>query len=121
VISCCFKDGEKCFCNNILDFPDHNFFDPCTSSDVSSCIQVVVGIDNAANEKHVTVYPNPCTDRLTIEGEGIQSTTLYDIMGKRASETTTSKTINMHNHPQGIYMLRIQGDNFITTKQIIKQ
>lgn len=54
------------------------------------------------NEFRVDLYPNPCTDHLTVDGELIQLVTIVDMAGKVVL-STTSKQIDVSALDKGIY------------------
>ena len=66
----------------------------------------------------LTVYPNPTDDLLYIElsGAGIATVALYDLQGRMVysqnpsnspTEHSPTATVNMHNIPAGVYLLRV--------------
>jgi hypothetical protein len=72
----------------------------------------------------VRVYPNPTRGELIIEmgdmGYGICDIEIFDIMGKKVSHLTISHPISISHLPAGMYFLRIQTENGMITKKIIK-
>ncbi len=72
------------------------------------------GIDDAQNE-NVAVYPNPVTDRLFVEGEGVRRVEIFNSIGQQmalqAVDNEPSASISMSDFPAGIYVVRILKDN----------
>ncbi|MBP7497235.1 MAG: SBBP repeat-containing protein [Bacteroidales bacterium] len=84
------------------------------------------------------LYPNPCTDELTINVSHFQNVkhliTVYDIHGtvvfqtqspqnsqpQTAHNAQTTITINTRSFPPGLYLVRIQSPNSTTTRKFIK-
>ncbi|MBP7496826.1 MAG: SBBP repeat-containing protein [Bacteroidales bacterium] len=84
------------------------------------------------------LYPNPCTDELTINVSHFQNVkhliTVYDIHGTAIYQTQsiqntqtqtshnaqTTITINTRSFPPGLYLTRIQSPNSTTTRKFIK-
>ena len=62
--------------------------------------------DNAAEVK---VYPNPANDKVHVEGEGIESVALFDLLGNclRNMDFNTSNTLNVSGLSKGIYVLML--------------
>lgn len=68
---------------------------------------------NESNYVSYSVYPNPCTDRLTIRGEAARIT-LYTMMGQKMMEInkgTESIELPMQNLPSGLYIVNIRSLN----------
>ena len=74
--------------------------------------------DITAHDAALTVYPNPTDDLLYIElsGAGIATIALYDLRGRTiysqnlsnsSTEYSPTATVNMHNVPAGVYVLRV--------------
>jgi hypothetical protein len=114
---CCHKDGEL-----VYQYNAQTILYPSWISLVDSCRVSLENIEKIDVEPLINVSPNPCTNFLTIEGKGVQSASLYDIMGKKVAENNSAtKIFNTGKLPKGIYLLRISGNNFIATRQIIKR
>lgn len=106
---CCHKDGELIYHKTVPGHPDEN------------CIIPYVGIENSAVESSVSVYPNPCSDWIRIEGDNIQSACLYDILGSVIMDNVdVHSPINLSSLPHGVYLLRVANGNTLLTKTIIK-
>ncbi len=73
-----------------------------------------VGI-NENEMAEINVYPVPAKDMLNIEGEGIKSVTICDIVGKEIAEYNndgeTSMSISVDNFKSGSYLLVIKDEN----------
>ena len=68
----------------------------------------------------VAMYPNPVSDRLTVQAANLQSVEVYNLMGQLVM-TTTSSVIDMAELNQGIYFVRVMTDGKAITKRIVKQ
>jgi len=69
------------------------------------------GVDEAAWEKMISIYPNPAQDQLHINSElRIESVSLFEINGQQKMRTVDCGydcSVNLDNYPDGIYILRI--------------
>ena len=67
-----------------------------------------MGIEEAQN-LGVNIYPNPAKDMVIVEGEGIESVTLYDMLGNclHSLDYSTGKELNMSGLPLGTYVLKL--------------
>lgn len=87
-------------------------------------------MDMANNTDSWIVYPNPATDKVSIESidasAELKSVDIYDITGKRLKsinyETfSQTKSIDIADLPSGMYVLTIQTDKAVITKKFMKQ
>ena len=76
--------------------------------------------------KTLKIYPNPASDYLQIEGNNIQNIQLYDVVGKIIFQNNEinsmySTKIMTNKLSNGIYFFKINTNNKLITKKIIKQ
>jgi hypothetical protein len=87
-----------------------------------------VAIDEQEATDGVTIYPNPTTGELIINNEQltINNVEIYDVMGRMvktrfiASLQDDTTTFDISCLPSGIYFLRIQTENGVVTKKVVK-
>jgi hypothetical protein len=99
-------------------------YDGCT--DTSSCANIVtVGVPGYADEKTISVYPNPAGDQITVQTRSSftnQPYSIFDASGKilltgiLSSEVTR---IDVSELPSGVYLLKA-GDNLQSPFKVIK-
>jgi PKD repeat protein len=69
------------------------------------------GVDEAAWEKDISIYPNPAKDQLHINsGLRIESVALFDMNGQQKMRTDDcgyNCSLNLNSFPDGTYILRI--------------
>ena len=92
-----------------------------TYSNVNNCIQSgclppadIHNIDFI----NVSIFPNPVSDILTINGE-YSEVNIYDLFGKLVFSSTPKKTLNISNLNNGIYIVRINNKKAISINKII--
>jgi hypothetical protein len=73
-------------------------------------------------------FPNPCTSRLTLEGDGLRdkTMTLLNVLGQEQAFTMAALTderaeLDLRNARNGIYLLRIAGSEGIEVIRIVKE
>lgn len=78
-------------------------------------------------ENNVYVFPNPTTTELHIKVRGVikdsYTVTMYDTQGKTVDIITTNEQeteIDISKYPQGVYWVRILGNNIVRNEKIIK-
>jgi hypothetical protein len=74
----------------------------------------------------LTISPNPVSDFIHIESNGIKQLTFFDSFGRVLFQMENSiekdeMTLNIKEFPSGNYILRVLSENGIQTKKIIKK
>lgn len=78
------------------------------------------GIDDV-NGIAISIYPNPTSGMLTVEGEGIRQVELIDINGRIMLQRANASNIDISNMESGVYMLRVTTDAGVRTEKIVKK
>jgi PKD repeat protein len=81
------------------------------------------GVDEG-RENNIRVYPNPATDRVTLQGLNNAMVTLYDIPGKDLmaySKVTGSLEMDLSTFQKGIYLLKIEQIGTVNTIRLVKR
>lgn len=77
---------------------------------------------NTVNNVEVNVYPNPATDVLHVEANGINRIEVIDLAGRIVlSSTQAQNTINISSLANGIYMLRTSTMEGVNVQKIVKK
>lgn len=77
------------------------------------------GIEEVAN--NANVYPNPASHQITVEAEGMNQVTLINMLGQRVYDAAVegnTTIISLADYESGLYMVRINTENGVITKQI---
>ena len=75
---------------------------------------------NELEDSNVNLFPNPTSSSFTVEAEGLNHVTVYNLMGQKVYEMNCqdeSVDINL-NVETGVYMVRIVTDNGEITKRV---
>ena len=84
-----------------------------------------VGIEETTTQDDaLVVYPNPVTDQLTLQGEGLQYVRLITVTGACIYESTVKHdelVIDMASLPRGLYFLSVLSENGIVVKKVVKE
>jgi hypothetical protein len=83
-----------------------------------------VGINATSADNSVNIYPNPTSGILQVTSISDATVQLFDLTGKVVLLQTTvsaSKTqeINVSNFVNGVYMLKISSNDFVTIKKVV--
>ena len=87
--------------------------------DIKISTDQVAGIDGADNVS-VSVYPNPVSTVLHVEGEGIRLVEVIDVNGSVVASTSAAG-INVENLASGVYMVRVVTVNGVSVQKIVKK
>ncbi len=136
------SDGGQTFSKDTVGFPNNvlgtNFqikkmvflngwvFAQLSSGDLFRKQIATVGINESAAKTNIEIYPNPCTEFVTIKIENNllqKSFSIYDQLGRLILNdklTAASTSINVRSLPVGIYFIKLDGESTQGYK-IIKQ
>lgn len=107
------KTPEDNACYEVVAY----YFDGSMSeSSAQYCIEKTA-IENASSEEDLLVYPNPASDRIHIAG-AFDKATLLNVNGQPVVETTQN-TLTVSQLLSGVYFLRIQSGEQVTTRKIM--
>jgi hypothetical protein len=111
-----FTNGEVlCLVNSSVDnhFPENWKSTP---------LETIMNISDSSVDKHISIYPNPARDKVTINSPANRNETIdiYSVLGNLLDHGTLdeygSATIDLSNYSQGVLLIRI---GKITRKVII--
>ncbi|NSW46591.1 MAG: T9SS type A sorting domain-containing protein [Bacteroidales bacterium] len=76
----------------------------------------------------IEIYPNPATTEVHVRIRGVlngeYTVTLYDMQGKPVQKIITSApeaTLDISQLPQGIYTIRVLGNNMVRSERVVKK
>ena len=96
--------------------------DTCESAYSNESCTLPIGIGEPENRDGLRVYPNPASDRVTVESASIIfSIEIMDLTGRKVHERRISSekaVIPLNNFSPGIYLLKVQTENGLTTRKI---
>ena len=101
--------GEDCCWIDDVVFPANTF---------------VLNVESSVEKKDVVLYPNPVEDFFRLEGDGIKSVDVYNVMGIKimSHDVVSSDIIDVADLPEGLYMVRItDSDDNVIVKKIVKK
>jgi len=86
-----------------------------------------LGTEDEFRNSQFVIYPNPASNEVNISfpvDEVIATATLYDIFGKKISETeisTSKQTVNLRWLASGMYLLKIHSENSTNSFKVLKK
>ncbi|MCU0432031.1 MAG: T9SS type A sorting domain-containing protein [Bacteroidia bacterium] len=110
-------------------FPVAEMLDAGDDGMIDDCIwitSITTGIEPVTNGPAVNAYPNPTNGIITLEsaGDANNTWTLLDLNGRvinAGSIRNTRETLDFTALAEGVYMLKVENTNGITTKRIVIQ
>jgi len=108
---------------NYYDFADPDWVNSERYTLYYSDYESTLDVDDAILAKSISFYPNPVSDILTIDSEmPLAKVEFYSALGKKVKEINSDfKSIRTDNLSNGFYIVRIQSENGLTTKKLIKK
>ncbi len=73
------------------------------------------------NDENIGIYPNPASEKITIEAQNIESVSITNVMGQKVYEQSVNNdnmVIDVNELPAGIYMINVVTDEYETTKRV---
>ncbi len=82
-----------------------------------------LSVDEKILPNAISVYPNPTADVLVIDSNmPLTKVEMYSVLGKKVMDINTGfKSIPMHKISAGLYIVKIQSENAVILKKIIKK
>ena len=89
----------------------------------------IVRFRSAASEdenfSHVSIFPNPAKDILTIRGEGIHSVTVFNMTGQSVdkvdADAVETLMLDVNDYEAGVYLLLVQSEYGSSRKVFVKR
>jgi hypothetical protein len=99
---------------------------PEINATVCTTVQLTPAFEDGRQSTNdgIVLYPNPSSDRFKVKGIGSGSLTLMDISGKEmmmVDPYQEDQMVDISGYPDGIYMVRMEGDNFAAWLKLVKR
>ena len=94
-----------------------------TDAYVMNVVGNILSVEEFSLENSVSIYPNPTNDIISVDvanSVNVNSLELYNIVGKRVLKTDNAGSLDLTELNAGVYMLRIQTDEGVVTKKVIR-
>jgi len=84
------------------------------------------GINENLNNNHLTLYPNPATNTITLEADNdLKEIEVFDISGKsvlqKQAQSSNKITLNIEMLPNGIYLVKANTTQGVLLKKFVKR
>ena len=77
----------------------------------------------AENTRTFSIFPNPATTVLNVNAEGYNTLEIVNLLGQTVytANATSNMQINVSNLNNGVYFVRMNGENGTATQKFIKK
>ena len=100
-------------------FADANFTKDAAASFSKNCN--TLSTSNFNKTQNIDLFPNPTSNSITVTSTTkIVSLELYNLLGKRVMLIKNKSKLDLSNFNSGLYLLKIQTEQGIITKKVIK-
>ena len=82
----------------------------------------VLGIDPQPEHNAVRLFPNPARDLVTVQAEQMRSIEIITLMGQTLMHTPvhgSETTLNLQKLPKGIYFVKVETANSVSTQKLV--
>lgn len=83
---------------------------------------IASGIEQTANQNQFKVFPNPATNKLSIESNFvIDSYIIYNLLGEKQLEGKYNSNIDISTLAKGMYLIQMKNETSFSTVKFIKE
>lgn len=104
--------------NGKITLPAHAYV---VISNIENAMSGVEDVVDGLTETKVKVYPNPATDYVTIEGEGVKAVEIYSLAGALVASEKAETTINVSDLAKGTYLVKVVANDGVKVEKLIKK
>lgn len=103
----------------------YDYYDNFYSDTVNVTVSLCTGIEESENTEIMNLYPNPASNVVTVNADGLSQIELLDVSGRMIQNLPVfnlkQADLNISNVPAGIYFVRITiHDGTVVSKRLIK-
>ena len=95
-----------------------------TSEPYEVTVENCVGITEHSDQRHLTLFPNPCVDVLNINYEGAATISIRNLLGQYIMSVKHFKndvSLNISGLDSGLYFAEIHAEGKSFTRKFIKK
>ena len=67
------------------------------------------------------MYPNPATDYVKVDGEGVEAVEIYSLAGALVASEKYENTVSVSNLAKGTYLVKVVTVNGVKVEKLIKK
>jgi hypothetical protein len=81
--------------------------------------EMPAGINDVA-DVNFSIYPNPASDKLTVNAEGLREVSILDVAGRTVA-TSATNVVDLTSLSAGVYMVRVVTANGTASQKFVKE
>ena len=84
-------------------------------------LENILSVGSYSWDGRISIFPNPTSDVLSLSSRyGIRRISIYSIKGKKLNVQLKDNSIDLSSFSIGVYLLRIESNEGISMKRVIK-
>lgn len=101
-----------------ITLPAHTYV---VISDIEDAMSGVEDVEDGLNEAKVKIYPNPATDYVTVEGNGVKAVEIYSLAGALVASEKAENTVSVSDLAKGTYLVKVTTTDGVKVEKLIKK
>jgi photosystem II stability/assembly factor-like uncharacterized protein len=112
---------------NEIVFPSVNVGYTCgKTGSIFKVTNINLGIEDLESDTEISVFPNPCSEKITISFKSFITSEnftidIYSLSGKKLISASNAESVDISTIQSGVYILKVQSKMSTWTKKIIKE
>lgn len=90
-------------------------------SNMEDATSGVEDVEEGLTEAKVRIFPNPATDYVSVEGNGVKSIEIYSLAGALVAVEEGETTLNVSNLAKGTYLVKVATADGVKVEKMIKR
>ena len=96
------------------------FSDSAMTNVISTFLNTASVVNEDSFKNSISIYPNPTSDKLYIDGLVIQDVVIYSVLGKEVVKISNQNSIDVSSLSKGVYFIKVSDGVNSSTKKFIK-
>ena len=81
----------------------------------------VEDVEEGLTDNTIKIYPNPATDYVNVEGDGVKAIEVYSLAGGLVAAEKNNNTISVSNLAKGTYIVKVATEDGVKVSKLIKK
>ena len=90
-------------------------------SNMASAVSGVEDVEDGLAETKISIYPNPATDYVNVEGEGVKGIEVYSLSGALVATEYAGTTVDVSGLAKGAYLVKVATADGVKVEKLVKK